>query len=119
MEPIEAYGGSDEASMAANNTSAFNCRTVSDTARLSRHAYGTAIDVNPLWNPWVKPHPDHPDGLKVDPPSGRPWADRTRTDPGLFHAGSPAVRAFTDAGWIWGGTWQSAKDYQHFSADGN
>lgn len=119
MEPIEAFGGSDAASMAANNTSAFNCRVVAGSSKLSRHAYGTAIDVNPLWNPWVKVDPAAPDGLRVDPPSGRPWADRTRADPGLFHAGSPAVAAFTDAGWKWGGAWTSTKDYQHFSADGN
>lgn len=118
MEPIEAYGGQDTPSMEANNTSAFNCRYIKRTSSWSRHSYGNAIDVNPLWNPYVKAVPTEPDGIEVDPPSGRPWADRTRTDPGLFKPGSEAVRAFTDAGWKWGGDWTEKKDWQHFSADG-
>ena len=112
MEPIDAYGGDDQASMAGNNTSAFNCRTVAGSARLSEHAYGRAIDVNPLRNPYVRA-----DG-QVDPLSGAPFADRSRTDPGIIHEGDAAVAAFAAQGWQWGGHWSAGKDYQHFSTSG-
>lgn len=111
MVPVAAYGGDDGASMRANNTSGYNCRTVAGSSSLSQHAYGRAIDVNPLHNPYVK-------GGTVDPPEGAPWADRNRTDPGMIKAGDAVVEAFARAGWGWGGYWQSGKDYQHFSANG-
>jgi hypothetical protein len=112
MEPIAACGGDDDASMAANNTSGFNCRTVKGSGRLSEHAYGRAIDVNPLRTPYV-----YADG-RVDPPSGAAYADRARTDPGVIHDGDPVVAAFADQGWGWGGHWSGGHDYQHFSASG-
>ena len=109
--PIDQYGGDDEASMRANNTSGFSCRYVSGTTKWSEHAYGRAVDVNPLVNPYVK-------GTSIDPPEGAPYADRSRTDPGMIHAGDAAVRAFAAQGWGWGGSWSGGKDYQHFSASG-
>ena len=109
--PVDRYGGDDQASMRANNTSAFNCRYVAGTTSWSEHAYGRAIDVNPLVNPYVK-------GGTVDPPEGAPYADRSRTDQGMIHAGDSAVRAFADQGWAWGGYWSNGQDYQHFSASG-
>ncbi len=118
MEPIEAFGGDDDASMAANNTSAFNCRARYGGGRFSRHAWGEAIDVNPLWNPLVKADNRAAEGLRVAPESARPWSDRTRVEAGSLFPGSLAVAAFTDQGWVWGGTWRSLKDWQHFSADG-
>ena len=110
MEPIEnePYCGDDPASMRANNTSAFNCRTVPGTSVVSRHSYGLAVDVNPLWNPYIR-------GNEVMPPEGGPWVDREQDHPGMLHAGSDAVRAFTSRGWEWGGDWKKSKDYQHFS----
>lgn len=111
MVPIAAYDGDDQASMRANNTSGYNCRTVADSENLSQHAYGRAIDVNPLVNPWVN-------GSRVDPPEGAPWADRSRNDPGMIKAGDAVVQAFARQGWGWGGYWSSGKDYQHFSATG-
>ncbi len=112
MDPIEAFGGDDNASMAANNTSAFNCReALGVPGQWSRHSYGTAVDINPLWNPWVR-------GDKVAPENGRRWADRSLREPGMFHRGDPAVRAFLDVGWGWGGAWTSLVDSQHFSSDG-
>lgn len=111
MVPIDQYGGDDQASMRANNTSGFNCRYVSGTTRLSQHGLGRAVDVNPLVNPYVK-------GSTVDPPEGAPYADRSRNDPGMIHAGDAVVRAFAAQGWKWGGYWSSGKDYQHFSANG-
>lgn len=109
MVTVEHYpGADDETSMRDNNTSGFNCRDIPGTGRWSEHAYGRAIDVNPLMNPFV-----HADGT-VEPATAGAYVDRSRTDPGLLHAGDPAVRAFTDRGWAWGGYWRSSKDYQHF-----
>jgi hypothetical protein len=112
MEPVDAYGGDDERSMEADNTSAFNCREATGNPGVwSQHAFGRAIDVNPLRNPWV-------DGDTVLPPQGRPYADRSRGEPGMIHEGDACHRAFAAAGWGWGGAWSSVKDYQHFSATG-
>lgn len=116
MRLVDAYRGDDAASMAANNTSGFNCREVTGGGRLSEHAYGRAIDVNPVQNPYVR------DAL-VDPPAGRRYAhvDRTGTAKparGVVVAGDVVTTAFRDIGWTWGGSWSSGKDYQHFSATG-
>jgi poly-gamma-glutamate synthesis protein (capsule biosynthesis protein) len=108
---VDAYGASDRRSMRADNTSAFNCRYVAGTTRWSQHAYGKAIDINPVENPYV-------DGDYVSPRNGRPYADRSRRAPGMIHAGDKVVRAFASIGWGWGGYWSGAKDYQHFSATG-
>jgi D-alanyl-D-alanine carboxypeptidase-like protein len=108
MAPVEEYNGSDDASMAANNTSAFNCRDVTgQPGKFSNHSWGRAIDINPLTNPYVK-------GDKVLPPEGRLYLDRTKAFPGSILAGSFAVKEFVKAGWQWGGGWVSPKDYQHF-----
>lgn len=111
MVPIAAYGGDDQASMRANNTSGFNCRTVAGSSNLSQHGLGLAVDVNPLMNPYVQ-------GSRVDPPEGARWADRSRTDAGMIKPGDAVVDAFDRQGWAWGGYWSSGQDYQHFSASG-
>jgi hypothetical protein len=111
MRLVDDYRADDDRSMAANNTSAFNCRPVAGTSRWSEHAYGRAIDVNPVQNPYVV-------GRHVSPPAGRRYADRARRAPGMIHAGDAVVRAFAAAGWGWGGAWRTARDYQHFSASG-
>jgi len=111
MVPISSYGGDDRASMLANNTSGFNCRTVAGTSKLSEHAYGRAIDINPFRNPWVS-------RSKIDPPEAAAYADRSRRDPGIFHDGDDSVAALEGAGWKWGGHWATSKDYQHFSVSG-
>jgi hypothetical protein len=112
MRLVDAYGADDDRSMAANNTSAYNCRFVSGTRRWSEHARGRAIDLNPLINPYVTR------GGRVSPPAGRPYANRAVRAPGMIHDGGLVVRAFAAAGWRWGGHWRGAKDYQHFSATG-
>jgi D-alanyl-D-alanine carboxypeptidase len=111
MLGVEVYRGSDDRSMAADNTSGFNCRLVGGTTRWSEHAYGKAIDVNPVENPYV-------DGGLVEPPAGRAYLDRSRRRPGMATRSTVLVRAFAEAGWRWGGFWQSSKDYQHFSPSG-
>jgi len=113
MRLVDAYGADDHRSMAADNTSAFNCRTVAGTDRWSEHAYGHAIDVNPVENPYVTS-----DGY-VSPPAGAPYMDRSQREPGLIHRRGPVVAAFAANDWAWGGNWPWPKDYQHFSADGN
>jgi hypothetical protein len=110
MRLVDDFGGSDDASMAADNTSAFNCRPISRGTGWSEHAYGRAIDLNPVENPYVR------DGL-VLPPEGAPYASRP-DDPGVVHAGDAVVRAFAAHGWQWGGDWSSPVDYQHFSTTG-
>jgi hypothetical protein len=113
MEPVDRYGGSDDASMAADNTSGFNCRrAISDgPPRWSAHAYGRAIDVNPVENPYLLRG-------RVLPPAGQAFLDRSRHRPGMALPGGALVRAFAAAGWGWGGRWTAAPDYQHFSTTG-
>jgi hypothetical protein len=107
IRPVDEFGGDDDRSMAADNTSAFNCRAAvsNGPTTWSRHAYGRAIDVNPLINPYIL------DG-EVLPPGGAKYTDRDSDVPGMITAGSPALKAFTDNGFTWGGTW-SNPDYQH------
>jgi hypothetical protein len=108
MRTVEHYPrAEDELSMEDDNTSAFNCRGIPGSANWSLHAYGRAIDLNPLLNPYI-------DGADLEPANAARYLDRTRTDPGLLHKDDPAVRAFTDRGWQWGGAWRSPIDYQHF-----
>lgn len=108
MEPVDSFGGSDDRSMAANNTSGFNCRDVTGRpGKFSNHSWGRAIDINPLTNPYVK-------GDQVLPPQGREFLDRSRNYPGVIQPGSFIVKLFADHGWTWGGAWIDRKDYQHF-----
>jgi D-alanyl-D-alanine carboxypeptidase len=111
MRLVDVYGGDDDRSMAANNTSGFNCRTVEGSSSWSEHAYGRAIDINPIQNPAVE-------GGRVSPPTGARYLDRSRRRKGLIRANDAVVRAFASIGWGWGGYWASLKDYQHFSATG-
>lgn len=111
MEPVDVYEGDDNASMSANNTSAFNCRPVTGGSSWSDHSYGTAIDLNPLVNPYVSRE-------TVLPPEGAPYVDREQDAPGMIHEGDVVVEAFAHQGWVWGGTWSFPKDYQHFTRAG-
>jgi D-alanyl-D-alanine carboxypeptidase len=97
----------------ASRPSAAASSLVAGTDRWSEHAYGHAIDLNPVENPYADS-----DGY-VSPPAGAPYLDRSRRVPGLIHRGGPVVTAFADAGWEWGGNWPWPKDYQHFSAGGH
>jgi hypothetical protein len=113
MRPVDAYGASDERSMAADNTSAFNCRyaVAPGPKSWSVHAYGEAIDVNPVENPYLE-------GGKVRPPAGAPYANRSMARPGMAVPNGTLVRAFASVGWPWGGRWPATPDWQHFSANG-
>ena len=111
MTPVDAYGGDDFGSIEADNTSAFNCRPVAGTTHWSEHAYGRALDLNPLENPYVS-------GGRTSHPGSRRYLDRSAGLAGMIHAGDAVVRAFARAGWDWGGYWSGTRDYQHFSASG-
>jgi poly-gamma-glutamate synthesis protein (capsule biosynthesis protein) len=113
MQLVDAYGGDDNRSMAADNTSAYNCRMVAGKSTFSDHAYGAAVDINPVENPYVTA-----DG--VLPAGGRQFVDVDRSRDadaprGVIVADDMVVRAFARIGWKWGGVWNEA-DYQHFYA---
>src|SRR5207253_1777281 len=113
IEPIARYGVSDDRSMAADNTSAFNCRyaVAPGPKRWSVHALGEAIDVNPVENPYLE-------GGRVHPRAGAAYLDRSRERSGMAVPGGVLVGAFAAVGWQWGGRWTASPDYQHFSKTG-
>lgn len=104
---IDYYDASDDHSMKANNSAAFNFRYIAGTNRLSRHALGMAIDINPIQNPFVR------DDV-VLPAAGREYLDRSYVRPGMIVPGDVVYTAFISRGWIWGGNWRVPIDYHHF-----
>lgn len=114
MTPVDVFGGSDPRSMAADNTSGFNCRraVAPGPPQWSMHAYGLAIDVNTLQNPYIEA------GAGVHPPAGAAYLNRSDIRPGMAYPGGVLVSAFRSVGWGWGGYWPGSPDYQHFSVNG-
>ena len=108
---VDDFGGDDLASMEADNTSCFNFREVTASGggshKLSLHAYGLAVDLNPLYNPYVKKG-------KILPQSAKPYANRKNANPYRIDHEDLAYQLFTSHGFTWGGDWKSLKDYQHF-----
>lgn len=109
---IDNYSGDDTASMEDNNTSCFNYRTVDGTDKLSKHALGLAIDINPFYNPYVRYTKDG--GQLVSPEGSESYADRTSSFPYKIDTEDLCYRLFIEHGFTWGGNWNSSKDYQHF-----
>ncbi|MBQ8814391.1 MAG: M15 family metallopeptidase [Lachnospiraceae bacterium] len=105
---IDEYNADDEASMADNNTSAFCWRNITGTDTVSLHGYGLAIDINPLYNPYVCNEIVSPSVSPYDREAGMVFSPYFMTDDDL------CVRLFKSYGFIWGGDWSSPKDYQHF-----
>ena len=105
MVRIDAYGGSDDRSMADDNTSLFNCRNAYGNSNWSVHAFGRAVDINTVENPYL------PNGHTILPPAGRDFTDRHNVRPGMIVDGGLVVRLFQAEGFKWGGAWH---DYQHF-----
>lgn len=152
MELIENYDASDDRSMEANNSSAFNCRSITGKPGVfSKHSYGSAIDINPLQNPYIAPRSnslnamgwdniegkgeflrrngyntispvlsfcsERPNDCLILPAISREYVDRHKKVTGYLHPDSAAVKAFTNHGFDWGGSWSSLLDYQHFEYD--
>ena len=108
---IDDYDADDERSMTANNTSCFNFRTIAGTKKLSKHSRGMAIDINPLYNPYVVTRSGR---TVISPAAGKPYANRSLTFPHKIDRNDLCYRLFIEHGFRWGGAWRSSKDYQHF-----
>lgn len=113
IAPATERGGDDVALMRANITSAFNCRAITGGRSFSPHSWGIAVDINPLWNPYVR-------NGRVLPPEGAPYVVDREHDrrPGLLVPGSAAVAVFEQRGFTWGGRWRQPKDWQHVEKRG-
>lgn len=109
---IDEYDGDDDASMADNNTSSFNYRNVAGSTSLSKHSLGLAIDVNPLYNPYITYNGDGTEN--VSPVSAIAYVDRDNNFPYKIDETDLCYKLFVQHGFIWGGNWNSCKDYQHF-----
>ena len=107
----DEYDADDEASMEDNNTSAFNFRLITGTSKVSKHAYGLAVDINPLYNPYIK-YTDS--GAVLEPLTAEPYLDRDADFPFKITEDDLCCKLFTAHGFVWGGSWLSCKDYQHF-----
>lgn len=115
MRLVDEYGADDEASMADNNTSAFNYREIAHTKQLSNHSRGLAIDINPRMNPYITSY-------GISPANSADYQERdlakcrgTYADC-MIHRGDAVYNIFRKYGFSWGGDWEHAKDYQHFEA---
>lgn len=108
---IDEYDADDNKSMEDNNSSAFNFRFVDGTRKRSVHSDGLAIDINPLYNPYVRTR----NGVtEVLPESGTKYTSRNEDNPYYIKKGDPCYEAFISRGFTWGGEWINSKDYQHF-----
>ena len=113
---IDEFDGDDTASMLANNTSCFNYRVVEGTTRLSNHAKGLAIDLNPFYNPYITYDSDG--SIRISPEGSETYADRSSSFPYKIDENDLAYQLFKAHGFTWGGNWNSVKDYQHFEKKG-
>lgn len=111
MVLVDEYDADDEASMLANNTSAFNFRYISGTRRLSKHSWGLAVDINPLYNPYVRKREGK---VRVSPSCASQYADRSQDFPYKINRSDLCYKLFVEHGFTWGGDWKNSKDYQHF-----
>lgn len=109
---VDEYGGDDTLSMLDNNTSCFNYRVVDGTTKLSKHALGLAIDINPFFNPYVVYKNDGT--TYISPQGSETYADRSKEFAFKIDENDLCYKLFTERGFIWGGNWNSSKDYQHF-----
>lgn len=109
---VDEYGADDERSMRANNTYCFCYRKVAGSQKLSKHARGLAIDINPLYNPCVRTGRN---GQRIiQPATAQKYANRSRQFAYKIDKGDLCYRLFIQHGFRWGGSWKSLKDYQHF-----
>lgn len=111
---VDEYGGDDTASMLDNNTSCFNYRVVDGTSSLSKHAIGCAIDINPFYNPYVVFNKNGSGETYISPEGSEIYADRSQSFPHKINENDLCYKLFKEHGFVWGGDWNSCKDYQHF-----
>ena len=108
---VDEYNADDELSMRDNNSSCFNFRFISHTTRVSKHGLGIAVDINTLYNPYVKTV----DGKRIiEPATAGEYVDRTKNFPHKIDENDLCYKLFTEHGFEWGGHWKTVKDYQHF-----
>lgn len=112
---IDEYNAEDEASMEDNNSSAFCYRTIAESDTLSNHAKGLAIDINPLYNPYVYERKDG--SLFLQPENAGDYVDRDADNPYYIKKDDACYQIFINHGFTWGGDWKSKKDYQHFERE--
>lgn len=108
----DEYDADDERQMRDNNTSSFCYRNVSGSKNLSKHARGLAIDINPLYNPYIRYRKDG--SQIIEPANAKPYADRSKSYRYKIVKGDLCYRLFIKYGFTWGGSWRTMKDYQHF-----
>ena len=111
---IDNFSGDDTASMCADNTSCFNYRVVDGTTSLSKHARGLAIDINPFYNPYIVFGKGEGGSDYISPPGSEIYADRSASFAYKIDENDLCYRLFKAHGFVWGGDWNSCKDYQHF-----
>ena len=108
---VDEYDADDESSMRDNNSSCFNFRFISHTKVISKHGLGLAVDINTLYNPYTKVV----DGKRIlEPATAGAYVDRSKNFPHKIDENDLCYKLFTEHGFEWGGSWKSAKDYQHF-----
>lgn len=108
---VDEYDADDERSMRDNNSSCFNFRFISHTNRISKHGLGLAVDINTLYNPYIK----YVDGKRIlEPATAENYLNRKKKFPYKIDKKSLVYRLFTEHGFEWGGNWSDRKDYQHF-----
>ena len=108
---VDEYDADDEASMSDNNSSAFNFRFISHTTKISKHGMGMAVDINTLYNPYVKTVNGE---LSIEPANAADYVDRCKDFSHKIDHDDLCYKLFTEHGFEWGGDWTHSKDYQHF-----
>jgi len=112
MKPLEDYDNNDQKALEDNDTFAYSCRMMTGNKNVfSKHAYGLAVDINPVFNPYIYHHKNN---MIILPGNGKLYINRNLNQPGMIYPNSIVTRTFRQYGWQWGGYWHSLKDYQHF-----
>lgn len=112
---VDEYQADDNLSMADNNSSAFNYRVIAGTDRLSKHSLGMAVDINPMYNPYIRTG-ENGDTV-IEPEGSEAYIDRTADFAYKIDETDLAYQLFTRYGFTWGGDWKTLKDYQHFEKE--
>jgi hypothetical protein len=108
IKPLEDYHFDEKKALEDNDTFGYSCRRMTgNNHKFSKHAYGLAVDINPVFNPYIKNN-------IILPSNSVAYLVRDLHRPGMILPESNIVETFKKYGWQWGGDWHSLKDYQHF-----